>query len=129
MFSDYKQPTKEQVENLMTKPVMADVIEFVERRFPTAKKDPQWVSGNCYYFAVMLKDRFPDGWIVYDVIDGHFLFLYGKMLIDAVHHEFLESNIVPSENDYCVNGHIVVWDFFDKYDSLQHQRVIRDCIK
>ncbi len=129
VLSDYKQLTKEQSESLMSKPVMADVIEFVERRFPTAKNDPQWVSGNCYYFAVMLKDRFPDGWIVYDVIDGHFMFLYKKMLIDAVHHEFLKDDIIPSENDYCVNGHIVVWDFFDRYDPLQYQRVIRDCIK
>ena len=129
MLSDYKQLTKDQSENLMSKPVMSDVIEFVERRFPESKNDPQWVSGNCYYFAVMLKDRFPDGWIVYDVIDGHFMFLYGKMLIDAVHYEFLESDIVPSENDYCVNGHIVVWDFFDRYDSLQQQRIIRDCIR
>jgi len=120
---------KEELKELYNQPIMADVIEFIQRRFPTAKDDPQWVSGNCYYFAVMLKSRFPKGFIVYNVIDGHFLFLYHSMLVDAVHHEYLDHKFVPSETNYMVNSSIVVWDYFSLYDSLQYERILRDCIK
>ena len=107
---------------------MEEVIEFIERRFPTSKEDPQWVSGNCFYFASMLKARFPQGYIVYDVIDGHFLFLYQSLLVDAVHYFFLPSPFIPTDTNFMVSSSIVVWDFFQLYDSLQYQRIIRDCI-
>jgi len=115
-------------QRLYHQPVMGNVIEFIERRFPNIKEDKQWINGNCYYFASILKTRFPEGWLVYDVIDGHFLFLYSKMLIDSVHHVFLEKAFKPSEKNYIINDHMIVWDFFDKYDSLQKERIIRDCI-
>ena len=46
------------------------VLEFIHRRFPV---DCHWLDGNCYYFALILLDRFPIGKILYDVIDGHFV--------------------------------------------------------
>lgn len=52
--------------------VAQEVIEFIERRF---KQDCNWKTGNCYYFALILCDRFkqynPE--IYYDAVDGHFL--------------------------------------------------------
>ena len=38
-------------------------------------------SKNCYYFAMILKDRF-NGEIYYDVINGHFLTLIKYKLYD-----------------------------------------------
>ena len=32
----------------------ADVLEFIHRRF---KKDNDWTTGNCYYFACILKEK------------------------------------------------------------------------
>ena len=125
---EYKKLSIEEADILYNQPIMADVIEFIQRRFPTAKDDSQWVSGNCFYFASMLKSRFPQGFIVYDVIDGHFLFLYHSMLVDAVHHEYLSEKFVPSETNFMVKSSIVVWDFFKNYDSIQYERIIRDCI-
>ena len=89
-----------------------DVLEFIQRRF---KKDCNWLDGNCYYFAIILKDRFPEGKIFYDVINGHFVFEYQDELYDwnGVH---------------CLKGILVDWDNFDEYDSLLKKRIIRDCV-
>ena len=54
------------------------ILDFIHRRF---EQDCEWTSGNCYYFALILKGRFRKGKIVYDVIDGHFLYLQGKKAV------------------------------------------------
>lgn len=91
---------------------MNEVEEFIKRRFKT---DCKWVSGNCYYFSVILKDRFPEGTIFYDVIKGHFMFLYKDQFYDW-------TGIIPSSE--C----LVEWDSFEKYDSLQKERIVKECI-
>lgn len=89
-----------------------EVLEFITRRF---KKDCNWMDGNCYYFAIILKDRFPEGKILYDVIYGHFVFLY-------------EGEYYDWKGITKPLGYVVSWDNFDEYDSLLKQRIIRDCI-
>lgn len=88
-----------------------DVLEFIQRRF---KNDCNWLDGNCYYFTIILKDRFPDGKIFYDVINGHFVFKYQDELYDW-------NGIHRSE------GLLVDWDNFGEYDCLLKKRIIRDC--
>lgn len=88
-----------------------DVLEFIKRRFPI---DCKWVDGNCYFFAVILKERFPNGEIVYDVIDGHFLLKLGDIYYD---YRGVSTPIKP-----------VLWKDFDLYDSLQKQSIIKYCI-
>lgn len=73
------------------------------------------MDGNCYYFAVILKDRFPDGDILYDVINGHFVFKYQGKLYDWL-------GIVKASR--C----LIPWDSFGEYDYLQKQIIVRDCI-
>lgn len=89
-----------------------EVLEFIHKRF---KDNCNWMDGNCYYFAIILKDRFPEGTIYYDVIYGHFVFQYQEDYYDW-------TGIVNS------NWHLIEWDKFDKYDSLLKQRIVRDCI-
>ncbi len=91
-----------------------EIIDFIEKRFP---KDSNWIDGNCYYFALILKDRFPEGKILYDTIDGHFV-----TEIDGVNYDW--SGVV-STRDY---HYYVEWDKFDEYDTLQRDRIIKDCI-
>lgn len=91
---------------------MDEIIEFINRRFKT---DCNWISGNCYYFAEILKARFPEGVIFYDVIIGHFVFLYKGKYYDWT------GEMIPE-------GHIVPWDKFEEYDCLQKERIITDCI-
>lgn len=91
--------------------IMNEILEFIKRRFST---DCNWTTGNCYYFATILLSRFPEGAIYYDVIDGHFCV--------KINNEYYDWNgfyipIAPIE-----------WDKFDEYDSLQKQRIIRDCL-
>ena len=102
------------VEEIGTEEDYGEVMEFVYRRFG---KDCNWDTGNCYYLALILKDRFPEGRICYDVIYGHFVFEYeGK---------YYDWNGIYDEFDKIM----VAWDEFDEYDELQKDRIIRDCIK
>lgn len=90
-----------------------EVLRFIRRRFPNAS---EYFDGNCYYFALILKDRFPEGEILYDVIDGHFVFL-----LDG---EYYDNSGIANVDD----GYLVSWDDFGNYDSIQEQRIIRDCL-
>lgn len=97
-----------------------EVLEFIRRRFPC---DPlaSWTTKNCYYFAIILKARFAEGSIYYDVVDGHFLFLYKGWFYDYYGIAFSETDI---PNPYRV----IEWDKFDNYDRNQQQRIIEYCI-
>jgi len=48
---------------------MNTVLEFIHRRFP---QDSNWLTGNCYHFALILSSVF-NGDIFYDVVAGHFV--------------------------------------------------------
>lgn len=89
-----------------------EILDFIRRRFQT---DCNWLNGNCYYFALILKSRFPEGKIIYEVIDGHFTFY-----CDGCYFDF-SGQVFPT-------GYLVEWDKFDQYDSNQKQRIIMDCI-
>ena len=91
---------------------MSEIQEFIQRRF---QSDCNWLTGNCYYFSLILKDRFPGGIIYYDVMDGHFVFKYQEKYYDW------SGEIHPE-------SYLVEWDKFEQYDSLQKQVIIRDCI-
>lgn len=90
-----------------------EVLEFIKRRF---SNDCKWTTGNCYYFALILKDRFPNGKIFYDVREGHFIYKYGEEYYDWL-------GIYKSKEDY-----LVPWDLFEMYDSSQKKVIVRDCI-
>ena len=90
---------------------MDEVLEFIKRRFP---QDCRWLDGNCYYFALILYDRF-EGEIFYDVVLGHFVFKYKD--------KYYDWNGINTE---CKN--LYSWLDFQRYDELLFKRVIRDCI-
>ena len=89
------------------------VEEFIQRRF---KENCHWLDGNCYYMALILKDRFPQGKILYDVINGHFV-----TEIDGIKYDWGGMVNNPSAK-------YVEWNSFHEYDSLQQLRIIRDCL-
>ena len=91
---------------------MSEIFDFIHRRFPT---DCRWLDGNCYYFAVILKARFPEGNIFYDVTYGHFVFGHDGRYYDWT------GEIEPQ-------GYLVDWELFEAYDALVYQRVLRDCV-
>ena len=91
---------------------MNEVLEFIKRRFPI---DCNWCCQNCYYFSLILKDRFPEGVIYYDVIYCHFIFKY------KTHYYDWTGEIEPK-------GYLVEWDKFDEFDKSQKRVIIRDII-
>jgi hypothetical protein len=93
---------------------MNEVEEFIKRRFPI---DCNWISGNCYFFAIILQDRFPGGSIYYDVIEGHFIYKYYDNYYDWTGRVSVDET------------RLVEWDKFDEYDQFQRARIVRDCIK
>lgn len=88
------------------------VLEFIRRRFPN---DCHWLDGNCYYFAMILRERF-DGVIMYDVIRGHFVTKIDGFLYDW--HGIVDES----------DGKFIEWYRFNEYDSLQLERVVEGCI-
>ena len=91
-----------------------EVLEFIHRRFHI---DCHWLDGNCHYFAIILKTRFPNGNVLYDVIDGHFVCEIGGVKYDW-------SGIV----DETKKHRWVEWDKFKEYDNFQFERIVRDCV-
>lgn len=90
------------------------VLDFIHKRFD---KDCHWLDGNCYYFAVILKERFNDGEIYYNAVDGHFLFRHGGYLYDFKgRHEFDKNS-----TELIVLKQL-------KEDASWYGRIRRDCI-
>ena len=87
------------------------VEEFIKRRFPT---DCNWTTGNCYYFAIILKDRF-NGTLYYDPIEGHFL-----CKIESEYYDYTGKVHVDSSKIYC-------WEYLKYFDNLYYERIVRDC--
>ena len=90
-----------------------EVEEFIHRRF---KVDCDWKSGNCYYFAVILKTRFSQGKIMYDVVNGHFVFELNNSYYDY------------SGKIICDKENLVDWDNFKMYDSIRFERILDGCV-
>lgn len=91
-----------------------EVVEFIRRRFD---KDCHWLDRNCYYFAMMLKARFPQAVLYYDVIDCHFL--------SKIDGKFYDWKGLRETGDNT----LVEWDKFAEYDKNRMQAVIRGCIE
>ena len=91
---------------------MSEILDFIKRRFPI---DCNWCCQNCYYFCLILKDRFKSGKVFYDVVNGHFVFLYDEKFYDW-------TGLVEPD------GYLVEWKKFDEYDAARKQRIVRDCI-
>ena len=86
------------------------ILKFISR----FKEDCNWTTGNCYWFAIILKERFPGAEIFYDVIQGHFITKIGDSFWDWTGENFPYKPIP--------------WESFDKYDHIQKQCIVRDCI-
>lgn len=98
---------------------MNEIENFIQRRFP---ENSHWCDGNCYYFALILKDRFPNSIVYYDVIYGHFI-----TKIDGDFYDWKGKNEFYANKDNSF--FLVEWDKFKEYDDIQEKRIIKYCIK
>lgn len=92
-----------------------NILDFIQGFNKNENNDvlkKTFTQGYCYYFSVILRERFPGGTIVYAPIMGHFLYkIQGKL--------------------YDITGEVEVDTYhdFEIYpDYLQKERIIRDCV-
>lgn len=91
------------------------ILEWIHRRFPN---DSNWLNGNCYQFALLLNSTF-EGEIMYDPIDGHFIFLAS----DGQFYDW--SGVRVYSRAYQKT--FVKWSDYRQEDQLHYERVMRDC--
>lgn len=89
-----------------------DILSFIKQRFPI---NCHWLDGNCYYFALILKDRF-NGTIFYDQINCHFI-----TKIDTKFYDW--TGIIKPDIDKLLN-----WEELKEKDISYYNRLVRDCL-
>lgn len=76
-----------------------------------------FTQGYCYWFAFILKTRFPEGEICYNTLN-HFVFKYKNKLYD----------ITGECSDKWDNEYLYLWDeFIKKEANSEHLEVIKQC--
>lgn len=89
------------------------VVEFIRRRFGST--DAHWQDGNCYYFSVILKDRFPGAEICYEPVVGHFVAKIGEKYYDSLGENIPSVTPIPLRK-------------IEQTDPLWAEGIRRDCI-
>lgn len=99
---------------------MDKIEEFINRRF---QSNCDWLEGNCYYFARILKMRFK-GEIWYDLVEGHFLFRNFDKFYDwsGLREEYDFDKPETVEN-------LVKWADYKRVDPVHYERIVRDVIE
>ena len=93
------------------------IEEFIKRRFPI---DCNWMSGNCYHFAVILNSVFNLP-IAYLPIEGHFVVV--EITDDEVYfYDYLGQRAMHGEP-------VLYLQEIEETDPVWYQRIIEDCIK
>ena len=87
------------------------VLHFIKKRFKT---DSNWTTGNCYYFAMILCERFRDMKIYYDPIDGHFF-----VGADGEYYDWTGRIEAPPQ--------MMSLDDLRREDPLWFSHLMRDC--
>ncbi len=91
---------------------MYEILSFIEKRW---KKDANWLDGNCYWFAHILKTRFPFLEIYYLPIVGHFICGDDESFYDW-------TGVVNPEEEP------ILFNLIAETDPLWYDRIVRDCI-
>ena len=91
-----------------------EILDFINRRFKDT--DAHWFDGNCYYFTIILKTRFPELQIYYEPIEGHFVAGFKNTFFDA-HGEYISEYKPLLFEELC------------KEDPCLEKQLIKDCIK
>lgn len=94
---------------------MDRIEEFIHRRFPV---DCDWMIGNCYFFALIIKSVF-SGRIMYDPIDGHFL-----CYTDGGYYDWTGRRDYSEEH----SSKFIDWEIYHRKDPSHWGKIVRDCM-
>lgn len=90
------------------------MIEDFIKGFQTKETIDLFSCGKCYWFAYILKGRFPHLDICYDPVEGHFFCFDGKKGYD------ITGSFTPTK--------YVKWDTYEQIDNSHYKRIVRDCM-
>lgn len=93
------------------------ILDFIHRRFSDSTNE-HWTNGNCYFFALILNEVFV-GEIVYDQINGHFMFY---SLITGLYYDFNGAHNIKERK------YIKSLEYIRRTDPALYGRLRRDCI-
>lgn len=83
-----------------------EVIDFIRQfhDYDTGEVTQTFRSGMCYWFAYILRGRFPGAEIVYEPVEGHFMAQIGGRLFDIrgdVTDLYLEEPTEMYSEEFC----------------------------
>lgn len=87
----------------------------IEKFIALFDNDEKYMNGLCYWFAYILKGRFPQGEIWYDQIENHFYYI-----IEAIAYDVRGAVDLPTTAKR--------WDEYKNCDLLDYQRVVKYCV-
>lgn len=93
------------------------ILDFIHQ-FQKPDTIDVFMNGMCYWFAEILKTRFPGGSILYNDIENHFSYYYDGIRYDI---EGAHAIIADTKGE-------AIWDRFKMLDELHTCRLYRYCI-
>lgn len=75
-----------------------------------------FTQGNCYYFSLILLNRFKQGEIFYNEIDNHFAYK------DIITNKLYDITGEIISNDF------ISWNNYQSIDKFHCERIINQCI-
>ena len=90
------------------------VLDFIHKRFQT---DCNWMSGNCYWFAIILTHRFPQLILYYDPIEGHF---YSVDLNSSIAYDY--------RGPHQLDPSFIRFNKLKVLDPVWYDRIIENCV-
>ena len=106
-----------------------DIENFIERFFARSPHPKEcrdlFLHGNCYWFAVILHERFRNrlAEIWYDAINNHFYVCVRGVLYDANGAFIPEKQLTIDEYDA-----FKPWEEYRHFDRVHALRIIEQCI-
>lgn len=100
-------------DNIIEKEILSFIknFKFIEEK--TIER--LFTNGNCYYFAIILKERFSSGLIYYFPISNHFTWKYNGKYYDIC-------------GEYGTNEKSYEWEDFKLSNPTLAKSIERDCI-
>ena len=116
--------------NFNISPESNDIEQFISRFFcRTMFADPisnrsLFLHGNCYWFAIILKERFKNRLpiIWYDSTNNHFYTEIRGLLYDAT------GLITPEKLNTTNYDSFYIWSDYAHFDPIHAERITRQCI-
>lgn len=99
-----------------------EIVRFISqfKRNNTAAMEDSFTNGNCYYFVLILSQRY-NGDIYYDPIDCHFVTKINSNYYD------ITGDVTDNYSDLEFY-HLYRWSEYDQFYVLDYNRVVHYCI-